>query len=254
MNGMNASNNVASGNTGSAATAPGNTTGQAAGGGVVFDYEKAYKELEVKMGTMGQELGEYRTFFGNISPLLERLDQNPELVQAIIDNKIDKSLAKAVAEGRITVNEAAVVSQADQQVRSEVGQKVIDSMSPEKIAQMVEAKAAEIRKDLENAADQKTFEEKTQKFIETTADFAEYAEAIDKWLDEHDVSDIEVAYYAVKGKMSESKAKEAADAALTQRHQEIAANAVGGGNTAQYAPDGVPMIDKLVAGPVNPIF
>lgn len=220
----------------------------------VVDYESGYKELETKIGHQGRELGEYRTFFQNISPLLEKLDSNPELVQAIIDGKIDKQLAQAVYEGRVNVSDAQVVSQASDVVKTEVGQKAYEAMSPEKITELVEEKAGELRKEFEEKADIKTFEEKTQKFIETTSDFVDYADAIDKWLDKHDVTDIEVAYWAVKGQMSEEEAKKAADKAAAEGNQEAVANATGGGVTAQFAEDGTPLIDKLVGGSNNPIF
>lgn len=256
MNSMTNANNAASGLPGSAATVPasvGAPAGQTAAGQGV-NYEVAYKELEGKMGGMGQELGEYRNFFQNISPLLEKLDQNPELVQAIVDGKIDKQLAQAVAEGRINITDAAAVSQANQEVRSEVGQKVYDAMTPEKVAKLVEEKAQEIRKDLEEKADLKSFEEKTQKFIETTADFAEYAEDIDKWLDTHDVTDIEIAYWAVKGQKSGARQGSDSAAAAASIARDLVANASGGGVSANATVDGSSLIDKLVAGPSNPIF
>ena len=219
------------------------------------DYKAQYEELQTKMGEMGREVGGYRTFYQDILPLLEKLDKNPELVEAIVQGKIDKSLAQAVFDGRVNITDAAVVSQANQQVRSELGQKVYESMSSEKIQQLIEEKANELRKDFEEKADLRTFEEKTEKFIAETGDFADFAEEIDKWLGEHgEVADVEVAYWAVKGKMSETKAKQAADAANTERNREMVANATGGGITANTVPDGTPLIDKLVSGPANPLF
>ena len=78
-----------------------NTTGGATGD------TKNYDELVARFGTQGQELGEYRQFFQNIAPLLDKLDQAPELVQAIIDGKVDKNIAQAVMEGRVDVRDAA---------------------------------------------------------------------------------------------------------------------------------------------------
>jgi len=235
-------------------TPAGQPGGENTNNGQGVDYESSYKELEKKLGGMGQELGEYRNFFQNISPLLDKLDQNPELVQAIVDGKIDKQLAQAVIEGRVNVSDAQVVSQANEEIKTEVGQKVYESMSPEKIEKLVEEKAKALRAEFEEKSNLKDFEEKTEKFIESTPDFADYAEEIDQWLDKHDVTDIEVAYWAVKGQMSEASAKKAAEEAEAQRNQDAVANATGGGVTAQYAPDGTPVIDKLVGGPSNPIF
>ena len=203
---------------------------------------------------MGQELGEYRSFFQNVSPLLEKLDQNPELVQAIVDGKIDKQLAQAVIDGRIDVKDAAVVSQASTQVQEALGKQAISAMTPDQIEKLVESKAALIRQEMEEKADLRSFEEKTQKFIESTTDFTEHADEIDKWLDQHDVTDIEVAYWAVKGQLSEAQAKKAAEDAAAERAKDMVLNASGGGVVATTAPDGTPLIDKLVGGPANPIF
>lgn len=247
-------NNAPSAQPGNGANDPAALAGQSGNGQGVPDYEKAYRELEAKMGQMGNELGEYRNFFQNINPLLEKLDQNPVLVQAIAEGKIDQTLAQAIAEGKITIPEAAVVSQASQEVLDATGKKAIEAMTPENVTALVEQKAQEIRKSLEEDADIKSFEDKTQKFIETTSDFGEYSDEISAWLDSHDVTDIEVAYWAVKGQMSEAAAKKAADEAAAERGKDFAANASGGGVYATNAPDGTPMIDKLVGGPANPIF
>lgn len=256
MNIMMNANDVTSANAGSVAPDPVSqaAAGQSAGNGQAVDYEKSYKELEGKMGKMGSELGEYRNFFQNISPLLEKLDQNPELVQVIVDGKIDKQLVQAVLEGRVDVKDASAVSQANQQVQNEVGVDKIATMSKDQIEKLVEEKAKVIRKEFEEKADLKSFEDKTQTFIEKTDDFVKYAGEIDKWLDKHDVTDIEVAYYAVKGQMSEAEAKRKAEEAAAERAKDYMMNAQGGGVVATTAPDGTPLIDKLVGGSTNPIF
>lgn len=213
---------------------------------------KNYDELATRFGQQGQELGEYRQFFQNIAPLLDKLDQSPELVQAIIDGKIDKGIAQAVMEGRVDVRDAAIVQQAATTVKENLGEKKFDLATPEAIQKLVEAEANKIRKEFEEKADLQTFQDYTQKFIEKTPDFQEYADEVDKWLDTHDVSDIEVAYYAVKGKLSESKAKEVADAAAAERAKDVLANAGGGTQPATYSADGTPLVDRLISGQTNP--
>ena len=213
---------------------------------------KNYDELAARFGTQGQELGEYRQFFQNIAPLLDKLDQAPELVQAIIDGKVDKNIAQAVMEGRVDVRDAAIVTKAAETVKEKLGTEKFDLSTPEAITKLVQAEASKIRKEFEEKSDLQTFQDYTQKFIEKTPDFQEHAAEIDKWLDSHDVSDIEVAYYAVKGQMSEANAKKAAEVAQGERAREVIANAGGGGNTAQYSEDGTPLIDKLISGQVNP--
>jgi len=50
--------------------------------------------LENVITKQGQEIGEYRQFFADVAPLLDKLDKNPELVQAIINGNITPELAK----------------------------------------------------------------------------------------------------------------------------------------------------------------
>jgi hypothetical protein len=184
--------------------------------------------------------------------LLDKLDQSPELVQAIIDGKIDKGIALAVQEGRFDVRDVADVQKATEVVKEKMGDKAFDLATPQSVAKLVEAEVAKFRKDFEEKADLQSFQEYTQKFIEKTPDFQEYADEIDQWLDSHDVADIEVAYYAVKGKMSESKAKGVAEQAAADRAKDVMANAGGGGQTSQFAADGTPLVDKLISGQRNP--
>ena len=212
---------------------------------------KDYDELMARFGTQGQELGEYRTFIQNIAPLLDKLDQSPELVQAIIDGKVDKDIAQAVMEGRVDVRDAAIVQEAHEAVKEKLGEKKYDLATPEAITKLVQTEVSKVRKEFEEKADLQTFQDYTQKFIDKTADFQEYADEIDKWLDSHDVNDIEVAYYAVKGKMSESNAQKAAEIAAAERAKEVMANAGGGGQSSQFAADGSPLVDKLIAGRPN---
>src|ERR1035437_2069752 len=116
--------NTGSGTPGSsiapARTRSGTPAGQAATTGGATDTQKSYEELMSRFGTQGQELGEYRTFFQNISPLLDKLDQAPELVQAIIDGKVDKGIAQAVMEGRVDIRDAAIVQQAADTVKEKL--------------------------------------------------------------------------------------------------------------------------------------
>jgi hypothetical protein len=217
------------------------------------DLEKQYRELEQRFGQQGRELGEYRTFFENVSPLLDKLDSDPVLVQAILDNKIDSSLVQAVVDGKISLGDAEVVTEAKGQAVAEAGgEKKFSGLSSAEAERLIEKKVQEVRRELEENVELKSFEEKTTKFIDSTPDFVEYADEIDKWLDSHNIADIEVAYYAVKGKMSEESAKRMAEEEEAERAKQFALNAQGGGVTSQYADDGTPIIDKLVGGNNSP--
>ena len=80
---------------------PAGETGKTGGDNV--DASKNYDELAARFGQQGTELGEYRQFFQNIAPLLDKLDQEPDLVQAIIDGKVDSKIAQAVIDGRVDI-------------------------------------------------------------------------------------------------------------------------------------------------------
>lgn len=246
----------ASVNPGSAPTDPASSVpaGESEPQGQGINYEEAYKQLESKLGSMGQELGEYRNFVGQITPLLEKLDANPDLVRAIIDGKIDESLVKSVIDGTVTPTDAQAVTQASAEVAQQVGEAKIAQLTPEQVEAMIAKRTDEIRKEMEQKVEMQSFEQRTQAFIESTPDFIEYAEEIDKWLDTHNIADIEVAYYAVKGQMSSSAAQKAAEEAAAERQKEMVLNAGGGVTYANTAPDGTKLIDSLVGGPANPLF
>lgn len=214
--------------------------------------------LEKLVGKQGQELGEYRKFFEDVGPLLEKLDKSPELVQAIIDGKVDSSLAKAAMEGKITVGDAQVVSKAAADVKKELGEKAYKASSSEEISRLVEEKVAEAREEfkgnLKEIEEMRAFESKVNDFISRTPDFATLAPEINKWLDVHDdITDIEVAYYAVKGQMSLKDAKKAAEEAEAEYAKDVALNAGGGSSRVTYSGDGATeVVDRLIAGKSNP--
>jgi soluble cytochrome b562 len=142
--------------------------------GASVDYEAMYKELESKFGSQGQELGEFRSFFEGIGPLLEKLDKSPELVQAIVDGKINADLAKAALEGKITVGEAQVVNQAHAEVKKELGKKAYENLSSEDINNLIMSKVEEVKQDLEGKVkeneEMRDFERGVQDFIDRTGD------------------------------------------------------------------------------------
>jgi len=245
VSGVPGSTNVPASNPGQGAPTAGQTQG-----GVVDP--QAYKELETRLGAQGQELGEYRQFFQNLSPLLDKLDHAPELVQAIVDGKLDQDLAKAVIEGRVNVKDAAAVQQAHDQVKEELGKKGYEKATAEDITKLVEQQVGKFRKEIEEQQEMSAFQDATQRFIENTPDFQEFADEIDKWIDKHDIADVEVAYYAVKGQLSESKAKKTAEAAEADRAKSYVMNAQGGNNGSQFTADGTPLADVLIAGRPNP--
>jgi len=67
------------------------------------------------------------------------------------------------------------------------------------------------------------------------------------------VTDIEIAYYAVKGQVSEREAKKRADEASGEYAKDVALNAGGGNSRVTYSGEGAGnIIDSLIAGRSNP--
>ena len=196
-------------------------------------WKSSYEELQKVFGTQGTELGEYRDWFKGMEPILSALDSDPDLMQAIIDKKVDSELIEAALEGRITINDAANVAKANEEVKKEVGNKEYNKMSSDEIEKLVADRAAEIEKKVQYQFDQerdiRSFSDSFDSFVSSHDDFNEYAAEIDKWLDEHpDQLDISVAYEAVKGRVlveQTEKAKENGDAEVAK---EAAAAAAGG--------------------------
>jgi len=215
-----------------------------------------HKELESLVGRQGQELGEFRKFFSDISPLLDKLDKSPEIVQAIIDEKITPELAKAVMEGKFTIGDAEIVSKAHEEVKKELGKETYKGTSADEVTKLVEEKAKEIKgefqKELKERDDLNAFESSVNDFISRTPDFTKYASEIDKWLDDHDVTDIAVAYYAVKGELSEKEAKKQADIDKAEAEKSGALNMGGGASRSSHIVKDANTFDSLVASKANP--
>ena len=216
-----------------------------------------HKELESLVGRQGQELGEYRKFFTEIAPLLDKLDKSPEMVQAIVDGKITPELAKAAIEGKISVEDAETVTKAaETEVKKDLGKKGLSETSPEDVAKLIEEKAKELKSDfdakLKERDELNAFEASVNDFISRTSDFAQYAKEIDKWLDEHDVTDIAVAYYAVKGEISEKEARKQAEREQAEAEKSGALNMGGGNSGAQRIRGDVNVIDNLISSKSNP--
>lgn len=233
-----------------------NEVGSAANAGSPAVSQEQHANLEKVIGEQGKELGDFRQFFADIGPLLEKLDKNPELVTAIVEGKIDSTLAKAVMEGKVTVGDAQIVSTANTEVKKEIGAKAYKNATPEDIQKMVEEKVAAVKLEMEGSLksieDTRVFEAQVNDFISRTPDFADHAQAIDKWLDAHDITDIEVAYYAVKGQLSEKEAIKKAQEAEGEAAKNVALNAGGGPTRVSYSSEGGNVADDLIAGRSNP--
>lgn len=220
-----------------------------------------YDELESKLGTQGSELGQYREFYNQISPMLDKLDSQPELVKAIMDDKIDASLAKAVLDGKVSIKEAETVTKAHEDVKKELGTKQYNAVSPEEIERLVEKKFAEMAKPITENIDTKfsdaeklrAYESGINEFINTTQDFPEYADRISKWFSSHpEQDDIRIAYDAVKGKALQEQYAKTQSVSEAEMAKNMALNAGGGSGMGSGSIDDQSVIDKLIAPMSNP--
>jgi hypothetical protein len=221
------------------------------------DLQAKYEEAEKLIGSQGQELGELRSFFKNIEPLLDKLDSQPDVIKAVLDGKVNTDLAKAALEGKIKIEDAAIVSAAHTQVKKDLGDKKYDMATSEDITKLVEERASaikdEITRSLDEREDLKSFEEKTAYFIANTADFEKYADQINDWLGTHtDQDNIEVAYYAVKGMALEAAAKRGDMEAFAEMQKDMAANASPGASQGGAIAAGPDVADELIAARSNP--
>lgn len=218
-----------------------------------------YDELFTKFGQQGNEIGEYRKFVEDLTPLLEKLDKEPEIAQAVLNEKFDATLAKAILDNRVSVGEAAVVQKAHEDVKTELGKKAYTAASSEDIAKMVEEKVREqsqaIRQEIEGRDELRSFEAKVNEFIANTRDFPDYADQISEWLEDHpDITDVETAYYAVKGKLSEGQVAQLAARSQAEAAKDVALNAAGGQGTTTYIRKDEPLIDRLIAPRSDPNY
>lgn len=214
------------------------------------------ENLEKKLGEQGSELGEFRSFFNNISPVLEKLDASPELVQAIVDGKIDGDIAKAALENKLTIGEANLITEAHDKIKKDMGKDYIQA-SPEEISKLIEKEVGKatqaMNQKMQDAEELRSFESTVNDFINRTPDFSDYAQEIDKWMEKHDdISDISVAYYAVKGQMSEKEANKKAIQDAAEHAKSMALAAGGGSSRANYVPAGNSLVDDLIASRSNP--
>lgn len=218
--------------------------------------EKQYKELEKKLGSQGEELGKYRKLFEDTAPILEKLNDDPDLAKAILDGKIDSSLVKDVVEGKTSQKDAEAVSQANKEVKKEVGEEAYEKMNSSEIEKLIEKKVNEAEEKFSKELDEKERMQEYQKsisdFIAKTPDFAEYADEIDKFVEQTGVTDIKVAYDAVKGKALQKKYEEDEEDKKAELAKQVASNASGGSSQSSGKISSSDKFDELIGKRKDP--
>lgn len=225
---------------------------------------KQKSELETKLGEQGSELGDLRDFVEGLEGLLEPLREDPELVQAIIDGKVNSELIKPVLEGKVSTEDAGKITEAQKEIKKEMGSKKFGQVTGEELSEKLLTKMADMEKnfdkkiatqnqEVQNAEVMREHKREIQGFIQNTPDYADHAESIVKYAEAHpEISDIKVLYSAVKGEalqkaIDDGKAKDTAEAA-----KELALNAAAGGQKSMGAIENEDILDALIAPRSNP--
>ena len=221
-----------------------------------FVTKKSYEELQSKLGEQGSELGELREFTKEVAPLIEKLRDNPALIEAIMVDKIDLNLAQAVLDDKIKIEEATAVAKAHENVKEELGEEGYEKASKAEIGKLVENElkkhTARIDSKLAELEGDK-IETKTADFIKETPDYLDYADLVSDYFKSHPNEwDIETVYYLVKGKALSEKALQDKRTKEAEAAKELAANAGGGGSQAGGKMGGRNILDDLIAGGKNP--
>ena len=222
--------------------------------------EEQYKELEKKLGSQGEELGKFRKLFEDTSPLLEKLNDDPELAKAILDGKIDSQLVTSILNGTTTKENAETVSEADKEVKKELGKKEYAQKAPEEIEKLIEAKITEgvakaeqkFSQSFNNMEKRQEYQSKISDFIANTPDFAEFATEIEKFVEMTGITNVEIAYNSIKGKALQEKYKDEEEKHMAEAAKNMAANAGGGSSQVTAKVANKDVLDELLGDSKNP--
>jgi hypothetical protein len=220
-----------------------------------------YQELETKLGTQGEELGDYRKFFEEITPVLEILQKDPELTQAIVDGKVSSDLLKSLEKGDITKPQAEEITKAHEDVKKELGKEGYQAASKEEIESLVSSRLQEKSKEIDESVNKRILESEEKRdfqdyiteFINSTPDFPEVSDLVRKWFDEHpEQTDIKVAYDAVKKGVLEERYKKEEESRNAEAAKDVALNAGGGSGQQTGKIEDTALVDKLIGRVSNP--
>lgn len=227
-----------------------------------FVSKDQYEQLQEKLGTQGNELGKLREYFEDLEPLMEKMRGNEPLIDAIYADKITPEVAQAILEGKVSTEAATKVTQANEEVKQELGKKEYDKRTPEEIEALITKKVEEkfaleskaLHAKIDSREEERVFTERIEKFVATTPDYPDYAGDIVKFFEEHpDQSDIVIAYKAVKSDrlQKELEARDGKDAAAYAK--ELAMNNAGMDSRGKGGPaSGGISFEDLVETRVNP--
>lgn len=234
-------------NASGSASADGNSSGDGQATSNDSNLQSQYDQLYTKFGSQGEELGTYRQFYNDVAPLMELLEKNPDIEEALTSGKFDGELAKAVLEGRVTKDAAATVADAHQQVKDDMGDKSYKDASAEDISKKVEELVAQgidaalkpilaqnaekvdaLGSKLDAQQENADAIQAIQSFIDKTPDFGHFSTAVQERMEEKPGESIADAYEMVKARFIVSEAGKSQDAQNVESSKQVIANAGGG--------------------------
>lgn len=222
------------------------------------------KEAQKIAGDNSDELGGYRDFMKTISPLLNKLESNPELLNAIMEDKFTPELAKAVADGKVSITDAKAVTEAHDKVKKDLGTDYnktspedINKLVTEQVTKVVGEAVSKVKSEfdsrLSSSEKQKEYMDDISEFIKNTPDFAEHAPEVEKYMKEHPgIFDIQLIFDAVAGKAAMKKLAGNKDENEIEEKKKLAAAAAAGGAPNTAAINGDDNFDTYIKGHGNP--
>ena len=233
--------------------------------------KEQFSNLEKKIGEQGVELGEsrekvkeYEQYFDDISPLMESLSKDKELISYITSGKISSQLVKEVLEGKVPAKEATEVTKAHSEVKNEMGKDEYNKASTEDIEKRIEEKLKglddkfqKIEKDFEGKlADSEKlheYEKKVEDFASSTPDLKDYLPRIGELMEEHpEITRIDILYKLAKAEVMEKKSEEDAEKKKTEDEKNLAANLIGGSSYGRIEVNDPDVANELIGGSSNP--
>lgn len=218
-----------------------------------------YKEAEKKITELGESNAEKEKWFKDNKDWLDPVVASPEIVEALRTGKLTGDLAKGIVEGKVSLENAVAVTEATEKVKDEVGGKKFEGMSKEEASKLVEAEVAKtlssLREEVDSKFSKKALEDsavlENSDFIGNTPDYADFADDIITWMEDHtNVWKLEDAYHAVKGmRITKVEADKRAEEEAEEKKR-LASNAGGGGSEAGNI-ESNDAIDKIFNGNID---
>ena len=193
----------------------------------------------------------------DFKPILDKMDDAPQIVRAISSGKLDANLAQAILDGKLNATEAKAVSQAHEEVKKDLGAKSYAAIDPAELEKRVldrlTPKLAEMKGELESDRNLREAERTDADFIARTPDFQDFADQILKYVDEHDDADnLEDVYNLIKARAIVASQAEARKLQDSEEAKNAALMAGGGQSQRSGTIKDDKLVDQLIRIGGNP--